>query len=458
MNFNIYAEIDLTNEQDSQGSTSGGATGDAAEQQNSQNSQNQNRHPPVPHLPSNGRPSRPHSRLDDAELLLMQLADRQTSARSRPAPNSRSGGSPLINARPMRDLPARLQRLVQAHGSGSGSGSGSTRSGLGALSSSGSGSANPPSTPAPTPITLEQLHIHAAERNPPFILPPSLELDVDALPGILDLPLHEEHEQQQQVTPPPVSENATDPLSGPADAEATTPEPDGAGEESPGSTPRAPFIPARTPEEVELILSQLPRSGRASPAATGDTLAPTESSTGSGAAAATTTGATEATAAASGAEGGTTPPSGEAGQAAEAGGASGGSAAASTIADMSPEVRAALGDLEVPEGVDPSFLAALPSEMREEVIQEHLRMQRIRQRAQQNAIQIAHDSLVEVNPEFLAALPLNIQSEVLMQQRIEQQRQAAQSANPEDPVDTAAFFQNLPENLRQAVGCPPSTP
>lgn len=114
-------------------------------------------------------------------------------------------------------------------------------------------------------------------------------------------------------------------------------------------------------------------------------------------------------------------------------------------------MRAALGDLEVPEGVDPSFLAALPSEMREEVIQEHLRMQRIRQRAQQNAIQIAHDSLVEVNPEFLAALPLNIQSEVLMQQRIEQQRQAAQTANPEDPVDTAAFFQNLPENLRQAV-------
>lgn len=114
-------------------------------------------------------------------------------------------------------------------------------------------------------------------------------------------------------------------------------------------------------------------------------------------------------------------------------------------------MRAALGDLEVPEGVDPSFLAALPSEMREEVIQEHLRMQRIRQRAQQNAIQIAHDSLVEVNPEFLAALPPNIQSEVLMQQRIEQQRQAAQSANPDDPVDTAAFFQNLPENLRQAV-------
>lgn len=133
------------------------------------------------------------------------------------------------------------------------------------------------------------------------------------------------------------------------------------------------------------------------------------------------------------------------------GGGGGATASTAVVTDMSPEVRAALGDLEVPEGVDPSFLAALPSEMREEVIQEHLRMQRIRQRAQQNAIQIAHDSLVEVNPEFLAALPPNIQSEVLMQQRIEQQRQAAQSANPDDPVDTAAFFQNLPDNLRQAV-------
>ncbi|XP_053950966.1 E3 ubiquitin-protein ligase HUWE1 [Anastrepha ludens] len=130
------------------------------------------------------------------------------------------------------------------------------------------------------------------------------------------------------------------------------------------------------------------------------------------------------------------------------------STATSSIAPpsaMNAEVRAALGDLQVPEGVDPSFLAALPAEMREEVINEHLRMQRIRQRAQQNAIQVAHDSLIEVNPEFLAALPPNIQTEVLMQQRIEQQRQAASTANPDDPVDTAAFFQNLPESLRQAI-------
>lgn len=43
------------------------------------------------------------------------------------------------------------------------------------------------------------------------------------------------------------------------------------------------------------------------------------------------------------------------------------------ITDMDPAVRAILGDLRVPEGVDPTFLAALPPEMRDEVIQEHLR-------------------------------------------------------------------------------------
>lgn len=44
-----------------------------------------------------------------------------------------------------------------------------------------------------------------------------------------------------------------------------------------------------------------------------------------------------------------------------------------TVQEIDPAIRAILGDLEVPEGIDPSFLAALPPEMRDEVIQEHLR-------------------------------------------------------------------------------------
>lgn len=41
--------------------------------------------------------------------------------------------------------------------------------------------------------------------------------------------------------------------------------------------------------------------------------------------------------------------------------------------NIDPAIRAILGDIEVPEGIDPSFLAALPAEMRNEVISEHTR-------------------------------------------------------------------------------------
>ncbi|KAG8038907.1 hypothetical protein G9C98_003214 [Cotesia typhae] len=107
-------------------------------------------------------------------------------------------------------------------------------------------------------------------------------------------------------------------------------------------------------------------------------------------------------------------------------------------------------ELQLPDGVDPSFLAALPDEMRDEVIAEQLRLQRIRQRTQATVVEEVTGP-IEVNPEFLAALPPAIQEEVLAQQRLEQQRHAAASANPADPVDAAAFFQNLQPSLRQAI-------
>ncbi|XP_059469591.1 E3 ubiquitin-protein ligase HUWE1 isoform X4 [Neocloeon triangulifer] len=108
-------------------------------------------------------------------------------------------------------------------------------------------------------------------------------------------------------------------------------------------------------------------------------------------------------------------------------------------------------EAELPEGVDPSFLAALPEEMRQEVIAEQLRLQRLRRArtAPQETADV--ETPLEVNPEFLAALPPNIQEEVLTQQRLEEQRRAAAAANPNDPVDAAAFFQNLPSSLRQAI-------
>lgn len=109
--------------------------------------------------------------------------------------------------------------------------------------------------------------------------------------------------------------------------------------------------------------------------------------------------------------------------------------------------------VEIPEGVDPSFLAALPDNIRQEVIAEQLRLQRLRQRSLNVSSDSANDgsSFTEVNPEFLAALPVNIQEEVLAQQRAEQQRLAAQNSNPDIPVDPTNFIQTLPQGLRQQV-------
>lgn len=118
-------------------------------------------------------------------------------------------------------------------------------------------------------------------------------------------------------------------------------------------------------------------------------------------------------------------------------------------------------DVEIPEGVDPSFLAALPENIRQEVIAEQLRLQRLQQQrtssgnttpaAQAGSSATSNATFTEVNPEFLAALPPNIQEEVLAQQRAEQQRLAAQNSNPETPVDAGSFIQTLPPGLRRQV-------
>ena len=65
----------------------------------------------------------------------------------------------------------------------------------------------------------------------------------------------------------------------------------------------------------------------------------------------------------------------------------------------------------VPDGLDPSFLAALPENIRQEVIADHLRLQRIQQRTREQQSAVTPGGM-EVNPEFLAALPPNIQEEV----------------------------------------------
>lgn len=107
---------------------------------------------------------------------------------------------------------------------------------------------------------------------------------------------------------------------------------------------------------------------------------------------------------------------------------------------------------EIPDGVDPSFLEALPPDMRLEVLEQH-RILRLQQRiaARTENPEAGTGASTEVSPEFLAALPPSLQEEVLSQQRLEQQRQAASQANPNEPVDAGAFFETLQPSLRTMI-------
>lgn len=137
------------------------------------------------------------------------------------------------------------------------------------------------------------------------------------------------------------------------------------------------------------------------------------------------------------------------------GGAESGSNDASTAAgEAGPSTS---NEEEIPEGVDPSFLEALPPEMRREVLEQHRILclqQRIAASAANSTSTDQQEQAAtsnEVSPEFLAALPPALQEEVLTQQRLEQQRQAAARANPNEPVDAGAFFETLQPSLRTMI-------
>ena len=70
----------------------------------------------------------------------------------------------------------------------------------------------------------------------------------------------------------------------------------------------------------------------------------------------------------------------------------------------SSEYQSLLGNIEIPEGVDPSFLAALPEDMRQEVIAEQLRLQRLRQRARAQATDSTTQVLSIILPIFFKNL------------------------------------------------------
>uniref|UniRef100_A0A8D2LTR1 E3 ubiquitin-protein ligase HUWE1 n=1 Tax=Varanus komodoensis TaxID=61221 RepID=A0A8D2LTR1_VARKO len=128
------------------------------------------------------------------------------------------------------------------------------------------------------------------------------------------------------------------------------------------------------------------------------------------------------------------------------------------LPSTSSEEEDPLAGINLPEGVDPSFLAALPDDIRREVLQNQLGI-RPPARAAPTATTatpappvVANPGVTEVSPEFLAALPPAIQEEVLAQQRAEQQRrELAQSTSSDTPMDPVTFIQTLPSDLRRSV-------
>lgn len=103
-------------------------------------------------------------------------------------------------------------------------------------------------------------------------------------------------------------------------------------------------------------------------------------------------------------------------------------------------------------GIDPTFLEALPDEMREEVLNQHVRDQR--------AARVERHPDSQISDEFLDALPPEIRAEIIQQERQEQARRRAEEAAsssgngpaavPAD-IDPASFIASLDPQLRQTV-------
>jgi len=87
---------------------------------------------------------------------------------------------------------------------------------------------------------------------------------------------------------------------------------------------------------------------------------------------------------------------------------SGQSSSAGAEASQSSSAEATGGEASMlnQDVIDPTFLAALPDPIREEVLAQHERQQRLRR------VQTESGVPSTISPEFLAALPPNIQDEV----------------------------------------------
>ncbi|KAL6310318.1 hypothetical protein BKA93DRAFT_924556 [Sparassis latifolia] len=101
-------------------------------------------------------------------------------------------------------------------------------------------------------------------------------------------------------------------------------------------------------------------------------------------------------------------------------------------------------------GIDPTFLEALPDDMREEVLNQHVRDQR--------AARVERPADSQISPEFLDALPPDIRAEILQQESMEHARQRVEQAAAQQgaagvpaDIDPASFIASLEPQLRQVV-------
>ncbi|KNA23829.1 hypothetical protein SOVF_020560 [Spinacia oleracea] len=92
--------------------------------------------------------------------------------------------------------------------------------------------------------------------------------------------------------------------------------------------------------------------------------------------------------------------------------------------------------------IDPTFLEALPEDLRAEVLASQ-------QSQSAQPPTYTPPSVEDIDPEFLAALPPDIQAEVLAQQRV--QRLAQQSEGQPVDMDNASIIATLPADLREEV-------
>ncbi|CAI4227768.1 unnamed protein product [Auanema sp. JU1783] len=121
------------------------------------------------------------------------------------------------------------------------------------------------------------------------------------------------------------------------------------------------------------------------------------------------------------------------------------------------ELRDVLGDIVLPEGVDPHFLAALPEELRGEVIRDHERQRRAQRATEAPRPEEGERPLVDpIDQDFLAALPPELQEEILQQHEraVREAEDAVRRANapPVEPeMDGAAVIASLPTSERVQV-------